>query len=357
MNASRSLNPIVLAAAVLLLGSCRAGTSAGSAPPGDPEAGPSAEADPVIVADGARIRRLEEWIFGVAFSPDGERLAAASRTRLTVYSAADFAPAFSLAVSQVPVRVEYSDDGRFLAYGTDTGGIRLLDARNGKELRTFAAEDSRIKSLAFSPDGGMLAAGLSNHNVMVWKTDGTGQPQILKGHDFPVDSLSYSPGGDLLASVSVAVSGAEEGVVVILWETGSGAVVGRMTRQSSPIPVRPPAAVFFLPGGKGVAALAPDGVYAVWDAAGGVIVRTLELELAGGGIVFAFSRDGRILAVGAVSGDVSLYDAAGGERTRLNEGRSGLSAVECAAFAPDGKTLATGTVDGTLTLWDLEFWE
>jgi WD40 repeat protein len=357
MNASRLLNPIGLAAAVLLLGSCRAGGSAVGVTPDTPEAGPSAEADPVIVEDGARIRRLEEWIFGVAFSPDGKRLAAASRSGLTVYSAADFTPEFSLAVPQTPVRVEYSGDGRFLAYGTDTGGIHLLDARSGKELRTFAAENSRIRSLAFSPDGGMLAAGLSNHTVMVWKTDGSGQPKILKGHDFPVDSLSYSPGGDLLASASVAVSGAGEGVVVLLWETGSGAVAGRMTRQSSPIPVRPPAAVFFLPDGEQVAALAPDGVYAVWDAAGGETVRTVELELAGGGDVFALSHDGRLLAVGAVSGDVSLYDAAGGERTRLNEGRSGLSAVECAAFAPNGKTLATGTVEGTLTLWDLEDWE
>jgi WD40 repeat protein len=344
------------AAVALVLGACRGSAPASDAMTPSPKPSPSATFDPPIIEDGARIRLLDERIYGVDFSPDGKYLAVAGRSHVSVYAAADFSPVFSRPTGIVPSCVGYSGDGKTIAYGTAAGVLRLLDAHSGADIRMLTVENGGINTLAFSPDGTLLAAGLSNHAVVLWRMDGTDPPKILAEHAFPVDSLSFSPDGSQLASGSVAAPGLEEGVVVVLWDIPGGTVIRRMERQTSPVPLRPPVAVFFLPGGKLIAAISPDGRYIVWDSESGEKARVLELELAGGADVFGLSPDARTIAVGAVSGDVSLYDAADGERISLTEERSGLSAVECVAFSPDGKMLASGTGQGRLTLWNLEYW-
>ena len=352
----RTANLFWAAAVALFLGACRGSAPASDAMTPSRKLSPSATFDPPIVEDGARIRLLDEQIYGVDFSPDGKHLAVAGRSQVSVYAVVDFSPVFSRPTGLVPSCIGYSSDGKTIAYGTATGVVRLLDAHSGADLRTLTVENGGINTLAFSPDGTLLAAGLSNHAVVLWRMDGTDPPRILAEHAFPVDSLSFSPDGSQLASGSVAAPGLEEGVVVVLWDIPGGAVIRRMERQTSPVPLRPPVAVFFLPGGKHIAALSPDGRYIVWDSESGEKARVLELELAGGADVFGLSGDARTIAAGAVSGDISLYDADDGERIRLTEGRTGLSAVECVAFSPDGKTLASGTGQGRLTLWDLNWW-
>jgi WD40 repeat protein len=356
MAGRRIIGWALAAAAGLTVTACGAVAPATSAATVFPAAGPSDDPHPVITEDGARIRRIGEWIFDVDFSPDGKNLAAADRSGVTGFTVDTFAPVFSVDTQYLPTCVEYSADGRIVAYGTDVGEVHLIDAGTGRDIRTVSAKNSRINSLAFSPDGKRLAAGLSNHSIVLWDTAG-GEPALtLVGHDFAVDSLSFSPDGALLASGSVTASTLPEGAVIILWDAADGEVVQRMTWQSSPFPVRPPVGVFFLPGGEEVASLSTDGMFILWDAASGKKTQAVELEFSGGGDVFGLSRDGRRIAVGAISGDISLYDADDGKRLRLNEGRSGLSAVECVSFSPDGNTLASGTVDGALTLWDLNHW-
>ncbi|HET7015530.1 MAG TPA: TIR domain-containing protein [Streptosporangiaceae bacterium] len=64
----------------------------------------------------------------------------------------------------------------------------------------------------------------------------------------------------------------------------------------------------------------------------------------------AFSPNGRILAVGSLSGFVGLWDVATGRRVgTLNEG----SPVYSLAFSPDGRTVAVGDDAGDVGLWDV----
>ena len=64
----------------------------------------------------------------------------------------------------------------------------------------------------------------------------------------------------------------------------------------------------------------------------------------------AFSRDGKVLAVGDYYGNVTLWDVATRNKAAtLPEG----SEVSTVAFSPDRRTLAVGDVNGDLDLWDV----
>jgi WD40 repeat protein len=65
----------------------------------------------------------------------------------------------------------------------------------------------------------------------------------------------------------------------------------------------------------------------------------------------AWSPDGKQLAVGSVSGQVAIYDAAQGKALHLFE-KAHADGCDAVAWRPDGKALATAGRDGRWRLWD-----
>jgi WD40 repeat protein len=66
---------------------------------------------------------------------------------------------------------------------------------------------------------------------------------------------------------------------------------------------------------------------------------------------FAFSPDGKTLAVGGNGGFIDFWDLTTGKRTERR--KTALNRVTLLAFTPDGKTLASGDwAEDTITLWD-----
>jgi WD40 repeat protein len=65
----------------------------------------------------------------------------------------------------------------------------------------------------------------------------------------------------------------------------------------------------------------------------------------------AFSGDGKWLASGDESGEVRVWDAAGGRPVGQFKGHA--MRVMALAFSPDGKTLLSGAADRTVWTWRL----
>jgi WD40 repeat protein len=113
--------------------------------------------------------------------------------------------------------------------------------------------------------------------------------------------------------------------------------------------------VVFSPNGKTLAVTAgwdnphEPGELVIWDVATqqpkliwrqGAPIRTA-----------AFSRDGKLLAIGDFAGATQLLDPGTGKIVKALPKHFKL--VNSIAFTPDGKTLVTSSLDGTIKLWDV----
>src|SRR5262249_59575110 len=100
------------------------------------------------------------WVFAVAFSADGERLALGGEYSLSIWDVAtgkgltDFA-----GHGNVVQTLEFSGDGTRLATGANDGAACVWDLNTGRMTHRFRGHRFSVPGLAFSPDGKTLATG------------------------------------------------------------------------------------------------------------------------------------------------------------------------------------------------------
>jgi transcriptional regulator with XRE-family HTH domain/energy-coupling factor transporter ATP-binding protein EcfA2 len=151
------------------------------------------------------LRGHTDWVSGVAFSPDGTRLATASDDRTAkVWDAATGEQLLTLTGHTASVyRVAFNPDGTRLATASNDGTAKLWDAMTGQELRTFAGHTGWVNSVAISPDGSRLATASSDRTAIIWDVATGKELLILRGHLDGVASVAFSPDGTRLATTSL----------------------------------------------------------------------------------------------------------------------------------------------------------
>jgi dipeptidyl aminopeptidase/acylaminoacyl peptidase len=150
--------------------------------------------------------------FGLAdldFSPDGERLATAGEDGLVkIWDIETGEELYSLSAHPdhlAALSVEFSDDDRFLAAGTEWPSIiTIWDANTGEELIRLPGYDAnRIYKLEISPDSRLVAAGNNGGQVDIWRlpddfpTDGESEAEIVFSVNtgIAIRGLSFNPSG------------------------------------------------------------------------------------------------------------------------------------------------------------------
>jgi WD40 repeat protein len=146
---------------------------------------------------GAKGRTLDAGrtpVAAVAISPDGARVAAASRDgRARIWSIATGKLQHALKRALTPLTdVEFSPDGRFLATGAVGGDVRIWTVANGLLVHVLRGHRGRVAQVTFSPDGEwILTAGPTS--VGLWRS-GTGRLLLyLRGHRGQVEDASFAP--------------------------------------------------------------------------------------------------------------------------------------------------------------------
>jgi WD40 repeat protein len=332
----------------------------------------------------------------VAFSPDGQTLAAGERDGIRFYRAKDGSELQNLTgINGEVVSLSFAPDGKTLAYTEGSGVIgralapevgrwgpgvkrasvdgptaaitgvafspdgktvascalgekfvRLWDGENGKELRQLPAGDVYSISVAFSADGTTLAAGgnMGGVGVRVWDT-GTWK----ESHRIQTDiatwmfGIQFSPDGKMVAAVRWTD---DDNGFIHRWDIASGKLIGTPTAWRK---TRSAPAVF---NGKMLAIGTTAKVIHVWD----LDADEQKHELAGHLDEVArvlVSPDGKHLAsVGdplSRRKDVRLWDlTTGKEMHRLDLPSSQATAI---AFSPDGKLFASGGNEGIVRMW------
>jgi WD40 repeat protein/predicted Ser/Thr protein kinase len=289
----------------------------------------------------------EQAVVAVAVSPDQNKVAAVTWTKLMLYDLASSAVLETVSAANVfrakPAifgSVIFSPDGRTLAVGGMSGELALLDAVTLQRIKEpMALHGNQLSQIVYGLDGTVLVTG-GGFGTGVKLTEVANGRLIkeIRGMEgsFPLQPLAVSSNHKLLATGSPEQ-------VVHLWDLTSGQLLA-----SSPQQVRFLHSVTFSPDGKLVAFGDELGNIFLWDRAGLQPLRKL-VGHAGPANSLAFSPDGRTLASASMDHTIKLWNPEIDQEVATLSGHSGW--VWSIAFAEHGNALVSGSRDGTLKIW------
>jgi RNA polymerase sigma factor (sigma-70 family) len=261
------------------------------------------------VSTGTLVRELNVWQFtpAVAFSPDGQTLAAA----------------------------EYAPD-------SSRGAVGLWDVAAGSLLRRFAVGQTAAHGIAFTRDGRTVITGEGGH-VRLWDATTGSDNTPARGEPRWTHAVNVSPDGRTVAYLTA--------FAVRLADAATGQDLGELPGLPDG---RPSVSVLALsPDGRRLAcaSIGPGGnAITVWDFNRRAVLYQIggdrPSHTAGGRRIMdlKFTPDGSGLVAAGLDGSIITYDvAAGRERRRDSMPGRTFSSADSVAFTPDGRdAIATG---------------
>ena len=166
---------------------------------------------------------LPSMCVGLAYSPDGRRLAAADAIgNVAIWNVAGGTLERTVSHGRPVLAIAYGPDGAIVATAGASGAIKLWQTSDGALVRTLDPPAAKTVGLVFRPDGRELISGGADGNIHFWDL-GSGELRRTAKSADGVTSIAMSEDGRLLASShrgSVMIWDAQSGVERHRWQIG-----------------------------------------------------------------------------------------------------------------------------------------
>jgi eukaryotic-like serine/threonine-protein kinase len=278
------------------------------------------------------------WVWSVAWSPAGTRIASASGDGTAQVWDAESGDHLNIYNNHTDTvyAVAWSPDGKRIASAGYDKTVQVWDATYGDHYFTYKGHTSWVWSVAWSPDGKHIASAGGDKTVQVWSALDGKNTHTYTGHSDFVYAVAWSPDGQYIASAS------NDGTVQI-WR----AVDGEQVYTYRPYATAMWSVAWSLDG-KRVVSASSNGTAQIWDASNG---NHLYVYYGHADFVYtvAWSPDGTRIASAGDDKTVQLWDAAYGAHPYTYTGHTG--SVRSVAWSPDSKRIASGSWDKTVQVW------
>jgi WD40 repeat protein/transcriptional regulator with XRE-family HTH domain len=279
------------------------GWSPGGAPPGHPPLGAPLGADSRWVASaewgnvirlwdaatGANLHKLQHaddagnFFDGLAWSPDGRRLASGSYRHGVQLFERMAGGGWSQARWPGPPSTEWirlvawSPDGAHLAGGSDDGTLYILNPDDGRVLQQWTGHHSTIMALSWSPQGSRIASGgrggpegPSGGELLVWDVQRGESLHLFADPSRMVSAVAWGPEG--APSDELLISGGSDGCLR-WWDVQRGECVRERTAHQGTVQ-----SLKRSPDGTMLASCGDDGAIMLWDLHSGEHLQTLRRD-------------------------------------------------------------------------------
>ena len=235
------------------------------------------------------------WVENVAWSPDGQRLAASCSRQVRVYDAdgaevwrSDDHPSTVSAISW-----SSAEELATACYGR----VTFFDQPTG-EIRQMMEWQGSLVSMVLSSDGNIVACGSQDNTVHFWRRS-TEQDSMMSGYPGKPSALAFDDTGTLLATGG--------GEAVTVWSFHKGGPEGTAPGTLE-FHVQPVTTLAFAPGGMRLASGGRDGAVVVWSLQKNGKGSPIGAAVVPGAVAESYWRpDGRALAALDAQGGVTVW--------------------------------------------------
>jgi DNA-binding beta-propeller fold protein YncE len=288
-----------------------------------------------------KVYRVPVPITAVAFSPDGQLVAASGYHEVILWNPAKGTEVRRISnVAERTYDIEFSADGKILAVAAGTPGqmgeVKLFNPATGELIKDLTTTNDAIFGVSFSPDGKRLATCSADRSIRVFNTATYAQELLIEDHADWVMDINWSPDGKKLVSASrdktSKLFDAKTGESLITFAGHGDVVYGAV----------------FAADNKQILSCGRDSKVRVWNPENGKPIR----EIAGfTGEVYRVicTPDGRVFSC-STDKQVREHKLADGSQVRVFAGHSDW--VYSLTYHAGTKHLASGSWDGEIRLWN-----